>query len=96
MSMQMSIMLIILGIIVIICYIVAISYIFEGIGQTDDISNFSNPGYMVSAVLFALVTAGLAAYTVPDSEIILPISVIVGVTALALVTGALATGSISH
>lgn len=85
-----------LAIIVIICYTVAMSYIFVGIGQTDDTSSFYNPGYMIGAGVFALAAAVLAALAVPDNEAILPVAIIIGVTALALATGALATGSISH
>ena len=86
----------VLAILVIICYTVAMSYIFVGIGQTDDTSSFYNPGYMIGAGVFALAAAVLAALAVPDNEVILPVAIIIGVTALALATGALATGSISH
>jgi hypothetical protein len=85
-----------LAILVIICYTIAMSYIFVGIGQTDDTSSFYNPGYMIGAGVFALAAAVLAALAAPDSEAILPVAIIIGVTALALATGALATGSISH
>ena len=90
------IMIILLTIGVLVCYTVAMSYIFVGIGQTDDTSSFYNPGYMIGAGVFALAAAVLAALAVPDNEAILPVAIIIGVTALALATGALATGSISH
>ncbi len=89
-------MAIILAIGVLVSYTVAMSYIFVGIGQTDDVSSFYNPGYMIGSGVFALAAALCVALAVPDNEATLPIAVIIGVTALALSTGALATGSISH
>jgi hypothetical protein len=82
--------------IVVICFGVAGTYTFLGIGQIDDASTFMQIGYPLTAGIFALGAAVAIPFSFPETDLTLSIAVLIGVTALALSIGALATGSITH
>jgi len=80
---------------VVICFSVTTSYTYIGIGNADDASVFYNAGYPLGAGILALATAIAFAFTVPEDDTTLALSVLIGITATALSIGAMATGSIT-
>jgi len=91
-----SIVIAILIIIVIVCYAVAACRVYIAIGHSDDQAAFDIYGYPLGTGIFALCTAIAFGFAMPEDDITLALSVLVGVTAVALSIGALATGTITH
>jgi len=96
MQLLQSIILIALLTVVIVCYGVTACYTYIGIGQTDDAAAFYNFGYPLGTGLMALATAITLALIMPENDTTLALSVVIGVTAIALSIGTIATGSITH
>ena len=96
MQLVQIIILVILLVGAIVCYGVTACYTYIGIGQTDDAAAFYTFGYLLGAGLFALATAITIAFTMPETDTTLALSVVIGITAAALSIGGMATGSITH
>lgn len=82
--------------IIIIALAITASATYCVIGNREDNAEYANFGYMLGAGIFALVIAALSAFMMPETDITISVSVVIGVLALALSVGALASASIKH
>uniref|UniRef100_A0A6C0JZL7 Uncharacterized protein n=1 Tax=viral metagenome TaxID=1070528 RepID=A0A6C0JZL7_9ZZZZ len=82
--------------IIIIALAVMASATYCVIGNREDNAEYANFGFMLGAGIFALIVAILSACMMSETDITISVSVIIGVVALALSVGALASASIKH
>jgi hypothetical protein len=82
--------------IIIIALAITASATYCVIGNREDNAEYANFGFMLGAGIFALVVAILSAFIMPETDYTISISVIIGVCALSLSVGALASASIKH